>query len=683
MEINLGKEDNFYQKTIVIILKLTILFIPLILYKYVDYFRANQEAWLKLFILMGIFLYFFRYLRQRKFNWKNNELNLPLIFFMLVMGLSFFKNYSIMISLSKFSLFFAYLFLYFLIINNIENESQFNEIIRFFFFVSSLTSLYIILHYYGIIPYLREYGPVISPIGQKNWTSNYLALIFPLMFCFFLLEENKKGKKIYFIFLSIIYAALMICQSRSIWISLGLTLTFGIYLIYRFKLLPLFYKNKKWLIVLLSIFLIITVIYSTDNPLNKSPLTVTQRALSTFDEKDPSINTRFLIWKNTLQMIKDRPFLGGGLGDFGMNYLNYQAKFLRDNPQYIKYWTNAKEAHNEYLQMGAEMGLLGLGIFIAILFIFYNLVLKFLKEEKDGKKKLVCWGLMGGITCFLIHCFFTFPLHVHALGSAFFIILGLTVVYIKNFNLPERGNKEGKKDCSTNREKNVENKKSNSFRLNLLCTILILLIMLLLIDTIVIRPYLAEVYAYKGRDNLEEGNYTEALNDFEYAIKLDPYNGRILINLGATYINLDIYNEAEKVLKRSKKYYNDLNTYWNLGLCYMKLERVQEAEGEFQQAIYLNPKFTEVYHYLGLLYFQQGDYNGAIEQWNKILETEPNFPNKYIVLNNLGIVYNKKEIPDKALEYFLKALQLAPEGSPIEEEIEEEINKIYKSNLKN
>jgi len=39
-------------------------------------------------------------------------------------------------------------------------------------------------------------------------------------------------------------------------------------------------------------------------------------------------------------------------------------------------------------------------------------------------------------------------------------------------------------------------------------------------------------------------------------------------------------------------------------------------------------------------------------------------------------------MPDKALEYFFQALQLVPEGSPIMEEIEEEIYKIYKSNLK-
>ena len=62
-----------------------------------------------------------------------------------------------------------------------------------------------------------------------------------------------------------------------------------------------------------------------------------------------------------------------------MNYLDYQADFLRINPDYIKYSGKAAEAHNEYLQMGAELGIVGLGIFLSIIFVFYSLALKYLK----------------------------------------------------------------------------------------------------------------------------------------------------------------------------------------------------------------------------------------------------------------------------------------------------------------
>ena len=207
--------------------------------------------------------------------------------------------------------------------------------------------------------------------------------------------------------------------------------------------------------------------------------------------------------------------------------------------------------------------------------------------------------------------------------------------------------------------------------------------MILAIDSFVLKPYLAEVYAYKGKENLALNKYNNAITNFEYASKLDPYNGRILLNLGATYYNLGIYDEAEKTLKRSQKYYNDRNIYRNLGLCYIQLEKFQEAEEELKLVIYLDPKFIKAYFDLGSLCFKQKKYDKAIVEWNKILEMEPNFSEKYNVLYFIGVAYQKKEMPDEALEYFLEALQLAPEGSPVIEEIEEEIYNIYKSGLEN
>jgi len=84
---------------------------------------------------------------------------------------------------------------------------------------------------------------------------------------------------------------------------------------------------------------------------------------------------------------------------------------------------------------------------------------------------------------------------------------------------------------------------------------------------------------------------------------------------------------------------------------------------------------------LAYLYAIQEDYDKAIIEWNKILGIEPDYSEKYNVLYLIGLSYQKKQMPDTALEYFLEALQLVPEDNPIEKEIEEEINKIYKSKL--
>lgn len=670
MENYFTEEDNIFIRLLTIFLKLLLIIVPLLVNKYVYDFRVNQEAVLKLFTIILIAAWLVKIINTEKYSLQKTKLDLLLVLFTLALILSLFISETNVVSLQEFIIFLSYILIFFLIIDNLNKKADFNSFIHLFFIISSLVSIYTIIQYYGLDPYLSDLHSLTSTIGQKNMISNYLAMIFPVVFSYFLLEQSKKNRILYFFLLSILYTTLMICQSRGIWISISLTVISAIYIIIQFKFYEIFKRNKKRLCLLLITFLVITIIYSTDNPLNKSAITVPQRALSTFDEQDPSINTRFLIWKTTLEMIKDRPIFGSGIGAFKMNYLNYQAEFLKNNPYYIKYSGKAGEAHNEYLQVWAEIGIIGLGIFIGIILMFYSLIINYLKKNDNDKEKIIVFGLVLGVTCFLIHCLFTFPLHVPALGITFFAIMGLTVVYMRKTNLYEIDSDNCLKEVK------LINKK-----IKIALSILIFIFMIFAVNLLVIKPYIAELYYFKGMRYNVDKNYNKSLPNLQYAVQLDPYNGRILHALGTTYYNLNIFSKAEEILQEAKKYMIDVNTFYILGLNYSKLNMFEKAEKEYKHAIYLDPKFTESYINLAYLYAKQEEYDKAIVEWNKILEIEPNFPEKYNVLYFIGLAYNKKEMPDKALEYFLNALQLVPEGSTIIEEIEGEINKIYKSKL--
>ena len=672
MEKYWAEKDNIYKKLLTTFLKLMLIIVPLLVNKYVYNFRVNQEALLKLFIIILFTAWLTKIINMEKYSLKKTKLDFPLILFSLVLVFSLFISKTKTVSLQEFIIFSSYILIFFLITNNLNEKADFNSFIHLFFIISSLVSIYTIIQYYGFDPYLSDLHSLTSTIGQKNWISNYLAMIFPAMFSYFLLEKSIKNKILYFILLSILYATLMICQSRGIWISITITAILAVYIIFKLKFYEIFKINKKWLVLLLITFLVITTIYSTDNPLNKSAITVPQRAISTFDEQDPSINTRLLFWKTTLEIIKDRPIFGSGIGTFKINYLNYQAEYLKNNPYYIQYSGKTREAHNEYLQMWAELGIIGLGIFIGIILMFYSLIVDYLNKNDSDKDKIIVFSLVLGITCFLIHCLFTFPLHVPALGVTFFTLLGLTVIYTRKINLPK-----------TDFDSEPKELKLKNKGIKIALTILVLVLMIWAINLIAVRPYIAEIQYFNGMRYNVDGNYREALPYFEQAALLYPYNGRILHALGTTYYNLGNLSKAEENLLTATRYIIDANTFYNLGLVYSQAGLFSKAEEEFKYTVYLMPKFTKAYYDLGYLYFIQEKYDDTIEQWNKILEIEPDFPNKYIVLNNLGIVYQKKEMPDKALEYFVQALQLVPEGDPMEKEIEEEINKIYKSNLKN
>ncbi len=638
-------------------------------------FRIDQIMILKLFIIIAITLSIVELLSRGTFlNWHKSSINIPILLFILVMTLSLLNSDYFRISLNDYMVFLFYFILYFFIRDTVAYKIKLKSFFKLFILISFLISIYALMQYYGYDFYLKGIAGLSSTIGQKNWVSNYLAMIFPIIFSYSLLEKSNRKKLVYFTVLSIIYATLMICQSRGIWISISFTIILAIYTIFKFNLLRAFKENRRWLVLLLITFMVITVIYSTDNPLNRSAITVSQRALSTFDEQDPSINTRLLMWRTTFEMIKDKPIFGLGIGTFRMNYLNYQAQLLEENPKNIKYYTKAGETHNEYLQMWAELGIIGLGLFLLIFYFIFHTVFDFYKQNTNGKDRLIILGLIAGIICFMIHSLFTFALHVPVLGSVFFIIIGLTMAYTEDYNASENsvGNKMIKKiNLSLNP------------KIKYFSFIILFIAMILLIDALVIRPYIAEIYYIKGIASNKKGNYIDAASNFEYAAQLDPYNGRILHASGTSYFNLMMYDKGENILQRTKKYIVDVSTYDNLGLLYSRLKKYLKAEEEFKQAIYLHPKFTKAYYNLGYLYFTQEKYDDTIEQWNKILEIEPNFPNKYIVMNNLGIVYKKKQIPDKALEYFLEALALVPEGDPIIEEIEGEIYNIYKEKLNN
>ena len=672
MNKNFVKNDNIYNNIIITSLKLLILFIPLFCNKNIVYLRINQEFILKIFIIFSFTFWILSHLNNTGFEININQLNLPIFLFVFTMTMSLVSSNNLIVSLREFIVFLFYIILFFIIINNIKEKLQFNSLIKILFLTSTIISIFTLMHYYGVdLTYLKAYSDIVSPIGNKNLISNYLATIFPIIFSYYLLEDTRKNKIIYYLILSICYTTIIICQTRSIWIGIFLTLMIGIFLFIKYKLsFNIFRKNNKWLILLFVTFTVITVIFSTENILNKSRITTVQKMASIYEDNFSSINERLFIWRATTDMIKEKPLFGSGIGSFKINYLYYQAKIFEDNNEYLKYWMYTLDAHNEYLQIGAELGLVGLLIFLYMMYIFYSLFLQYIKKEKNIKNQIIALGLIGGITIYLFDCMFSFPFRIPALGTTFFTILGLTFIYTKNTFISENV-----------KEKNIIILKIKKPKYNIIFSAIMIIAMILAIDCLVLRPYLAEINYGKGRIQSMEGNYNTALPYLEYGEKLDPFNGRILLDLGDIYYKFNMYNESIKYFNKAKKYSSDVINYRNLGMCYLQTGDYIESEKNLKYAIFLDPKFIKAYFNLGFLYYLQKEYDMSIEQWNNVLSIEPDYEKSYIIFYYLGMAYSAKDINAKALEYFLEALRLVPEGEPIEKEIEEEINKIYKSKL--
>lgn len=78
------------------------------------------------------------------------------------------------------------------------------------------------------------------------------------------------------------------------------------------------------------------------------------------DVKVASVRTRLAIWRNTLEMVADHPLGGVGLGNQPLAYPAYARRAVVDPSAAAG--LQLDYAHNDYLQLLAELGVVGLGL---------------------------------------------------------------------------------------------------------------------------------------------------------------------------------------------------------------------------------------------------------------------------------------------------------------------------------
>ena len=145
-------------------------------------------------------------------------------------------------------------------------------------------------------------------------------------------------------------------------------------------------------------------------------LTTRLSTISSEAHGEISGGTRISIDRDTLRMFAQKPILGWGLGCFPVVY-----------PQFRSFYTNffINEAHNDYLQLLAEMGLAGFAIMLWFLIAMYRRALSKIgnwNSEVTGALTLAC---LLGVTGILVHSLFDFNLQIPANAAFFYVYCGL------------------------------------------------------------------------------------------------------------------------------------------------------------------------------------------------------------------------------------------------------------------
>lgn len=150
---------------------------------------------------------------------------------------------------------------------------------------------------------------------------------------------------------------------------------------------------------------------------------------SEFANRVTSINTetrtelsggmRMQITRDGLRMFKQKPLLGYGLDTFPVIYPEFRSF-------YTDVWIN--EAHNDYLQILIETGVLGFCVMLWFLWTMYSHAIKKLSAWPDDRNGVVTLAAMLGCTGILVHSFVDFNLHIPANAAIFYTLCTLAAM---------------------------------------------------------------------------------------------------------------------------------------------------------------------------------------------------------------------------------------------------------------
>ncbi len=279
---------------------------------------------------------------------------IPIFIFFLGFFLLIFASSDIVISTKAFWRYFNRMFPFFIVLLFIKERKQL--LILFVCAIGSLwiDNLYAI--YQGIAFYMdgQQYIRAAGISGDVIALGGFLLIYLPI---FFLLVQDEKFKKRLFVYLGLTavgLVALVFNGTRIAWLVAGILLPLSAIL---------YGKNIKKRVGCLVVLYLIAGGIAYQFPF------IAERIHSFVDVNNISNQGHYLIKASTIEMIRDKPLLGHGLGFYPEVF---NAKYISEETKRVE--NHISHAHNDTLLIWAETGIVGIILFWLMFgsFLFFS-----------------------------------------------------------------------------------------------------------------------------------------------------------------------------------------------------------------------------------------------------------------------------------------------------------------------
>ncbi|MEM9823151.1 MAG: O-antigen ligase family protein, partial [Bacteroidota bacterium] len=448
---------------------------------------------------------------------------------------------------------------------------------------------------------------VIGHSGHKNLAASYLFLLFGFAVYFALAGKKQSW---YYWLIGVKLILMLLLRSRAVYVAVA-AFTATSFLFYAFsqvQLKQLVFRRVLPFALVVGLF---GALFVGNTGAGKDYVKYLD---PTTYLRSVSGGERLFVWYKTMNLVQEKPILGYGTGNWK---LQFPSKNIEGGFRLMEKDLVFTRVHNDFLEVLAETGILGLLFYLSIFVLaIVGLFKSMWQEGKTLNRANVI--LLATVVGYMLIAFFDFPkerpehqvllaLLIAASatkGAAFFqsqklyfqpskarlklIIAAFTCFWLLNLpicyyrsvaDLSSEKIMVGMviKDAQLMRD-NAQKAHSDWSNLN-----------------VMVIPY----KWYEGLSYYFEEKYQQAVRPFEEAFRLNPYNFNVLNNYASTLVQLKRYPEAIPL---------------------------------YLGAIEINPKFEEGMFNLAFSYYQLKQYQEALRWVNKV---QVNLEKKAIFLKQI------------------------------------------------
>ncbi len=593
--------------------------------------------------------------------------------------------------------------------------------------VGALSSVYGIAQHGGVDPVFQgrlpwEEGRSFSTMGHPNFYASFLVLSVPVLLSLFFWSKNSLVKGVLVPLICAMVLSLFYTSSRGAWLGYLASLPVWFFLSIVNKRLRLILLGPILCVVAVMVWLLLSgrgggYLILAALPFWLAAHLVLQlsaggraacgRAVWTaillgavvlvsaalvdrgafggrmdaaYETEKGSVRTRKILWTATLEMIRARPVFGWGVGTFGIHFPRF-----RDPSKAGKIAPNTLHAHSEYLEIAAEVGVIGLAVFLWMLAVFgWEAVRRVLGAGNELQRAAIV-GCLAGSIAILVHA--TVSVTTRWVIGRFFLWLGIGLTIAAGNMGPsmERVRDRKKKDGAGGEESaKFYRLRVRPLRSPAAWTVFVVLSLGAAVATGVLagRVFQSAALTKKGEDYQEaaeaaarekgaEADFRETsqreralrkktISLHEEAIDLNPYNLSAYYKLGHCYNLQGEFEEALRTYRRMQELSPDASDiHYNLGVVYGNMGRWEKSRGELIQGLRMKVgPLTRLA--LARAYTNLGQFEKAEEQYKLLMEERPADTRG---VNGLANLYVRQGKNAKAAELYSKALEIEPEDA--------------------